>query len=485
MKLDIGCGNNKHEGCIGLDIVKLNSVDIIADISKGLPFRDNTFEEIFCHDLLEHFESPIDILEEIWRVARPDAKVSIRVPYCQSYGAFRDPTHKSFFHEETMNHFLEYTDLPNWYSHIRFDIIDVSLTTPTALTSIISKVPKISKNLWNIYSRIDYLLGVKKFIYNENYTKISIIILNWNGLEDTVECIESLQRLSYPNREIILVDNGSTDGSQEAVRERFQDVILVQNSENLGFAAGMGEGIRYASGEYIAFLNNDTVVDSRWLDELVKPFLTMDGKIGATSSTIFRYDNREEVEYGGDSKMNIFGQTWASDRVEFGIEETRTISGAAFMMKKEVIDGLEEFLCPEYFAYYEEIDLSWRLINKGFRLIYSPKSIVYHKGGMTSINLSTRMRIYKIRNKYLTFYRNLSNSRLLLVFPFLLAFDIASILALILFVRRTRYARLRLQGLVEFLKLRGQVRRYRNGRISFLEKHIFLDKLHISTPVRW
>ena len=83
---------------------------------------------------------------------------------------------------------------------------------------------------------------------NNNNLLISIIVLNWNGLEDTVECIESLERLSYPNREIILVDNGSTDGSQEAVRERFPQVILVQNSENLGFAAGMGEGIRYASG---------------------------------------------------------------------------------------------------------------------------------------------------------------------------------------------------------------------------------------------
>ena len=86
----------------------------------------------------------------------------------------------------------------------------------------------------------------------------SIIVLNWNGLKDTMECIESLENLTYPNYEILLVDNGSTDGSQEAVKERFPDVVLVQNETNLGFAAGLGEGIKYASAEYIAFLNNDT-----------------------------------------------------------------------------------------------------------------------------------------------------------------------------------------------------------------------------------
>ena len=211
----------------------------------------------------------------------------------------------------------------------------------------------------------------------------------------------------------------------------------------------------------------------------------MDEKIGATSSTIICYDDREEVEYGGDGKLNIFGQTWASDKVEFGIKETQTISGAGFMMKKEVVDGLEEFLCPEYFAYYEEIDLSWRLINRGYKLIYSPKSLVYHKGGMTSMKLSARMRIYNVRNKYLTFYRNLSNSRLLIVFPLLLLFDFVSILVLIFYVRRTRNARLRFKGVMEFFKSRKLVKRYRDGKISYLKKRIFWDKLYLSTPLRW
>jgi len=88
MKLDIGCGNNKQEGCIGLDLVRLQPVDIIADISRGFPFKDNTFDEIFCNHVLEHFCVLIKILEDVWGVAKAGAVVSIRVPYCQSYGAF-------------------------------------------------------------------------------------------------------------------------------------------------------------------------------------------------------------------------------------------------------------------------------------------------------------------------------------------------------------------------------------------------------------
>jgi GT2 family glycosyltransferase len=226
-------------------------------------------------------------------------------------------------------------------------------------------------------------------------------------------------------------------------------------------------------------------VERRWLDELIRPFLTTEDEIGATSSTIMSYYDRNVVENGGNGKLNIFGQTRASNKVERGIEETHTISGESFMMKREVLDGLEEFLCPEYFAYFEDIDLSWRLINRGYKLIYSPKSIVYHKGGMTSRKISDKMRVNNVRNKYLTFYRNLSNTQLLLVFPLLLFFDFASILVLIFYARRLNNARLRFKGIVEFFKLKRQVKRYGDGRISFLEKRIFWDKLYLSSQGRW
>ena len=167
IKLDIGCGRNKQTGSIGLDIVKLLDVDVIADISKGFPFKDNSFDEIFCYHILEHFEDPIKVLEEIWRISKPDAMVFIKVPYCQSCGAFRDPTHKSFFHEDTMKHFTESGGLPNWYSHIKFDIIENKLKPTTKLTYVISKIPKLPKILWNVYSEIEWKLKVVKEAVNE------------------------------------------------------------------------------------------------------------------------------------------------------------------------------------------------------------------------------------------------------------------------------------------------------------------------------
>lgn len=320
---------------------------------------------------------------------------------------------------------------------------------------------------------------VVEIINKMNYPKVSIIIVNWNGLKDTIECLESLEKLAYQNFEMILVDNGSTDGSQKAIKNRFPGVKLIENKENLGFAGGVNEGIKYVSGEYVAFLNNDTIVDQNWLDELINPFLTMDGKIGATNSTIINYYNRNEIEYGGNGKLNIFGQTWASNKIEYDISEVHTISGASFMMKKEAIDRLEEFLCPEYFAYYEEIDLSWRLINLGYKLLYAPKSIVYHKGGMTSKEIPDKMHVNKVRNKYLTFYRNLPKSKFLLSFPILLFFDIISVLVLIFYARKIRNARLRLKGIKEFFKLKKEVKWYGRGKISFLDKYIFWDRLYI------
>jgi len=314
---------------------------------------------------------------------------------------------------------------------------------------------------------------------NMKSPKVSIIILNWNGWADTSECLKSLYQINYPNYEIILVDNGSTDGSQKAIKKGFPGVKLIENKENLGFAGGVNEGIKCISGEYIAFLNNDTTVDQNWLDELINPFLTTDEKIGATNSTIINYKNTNEVGYGGNSKLNIFGQTWASNKIEYGISEVHTISGASFMMKKEVIDKLEEFLCPEYFAYFEEIDLSWRLINLGYKLLYAPKSVVYHKGGMTSKKIPDKMHVNKVRNKYLTFYRNLPKSKFLLSFPILLFFDIVSVLVLIFYARKIRNARLRLKGIGEFFKLKKEVKWYGGGKMSFLDKHIFWDRLYL------
>lgn len=161
VKVDIGCGLNKQRD-IGLDIKRLPGVDVVADVSKNLPFKDNTIDEIFCSHTIEHIENPIKLIEEIWRITKPKGKVVIKVPHCQNHGAFRDPTHKSFWHEDTFIHFTETNRLPNWYSPARFKIIYIKVSTTSKLAKLLSKFPAISNKMWNIYSEIEWKLIVIK-----------------------------------------------------------------------------------------------------------------------------------------------------------------------------------------------------------------------------------------------------------------------------------------------------------------------------------
>ena len=105
IQIDLGCGRGKMPGCIGLDIVPYEGVDIICDLEKGIPLRDNCVDKIYANHLLEHIEHLILLMQEIYRVCRPGARVAIRVPYYTSIGAFKDPTHKRFFTEDTFLYF--------------------------------------------------------------------------------------------------------------------------------------------------------------------------------------------------------------------------------------------------------------------------------------------------------------------------------------------------------------------------------------------
>lgn len=130
---------------------------------------------------------------------------------------------------------------------------------------------------------------------------VYLIVLNWNGWKDTVECIDSCLKLTYTNFRILIVDNGSTDNSESILRECFPSVEFIQTGENLGFAGGNNVGIRYALEQgavYVWLLNNDTVVDSKALDELLK-VAESDDKIGIVGSKIYYYDKPDILWFAG------------------------------------------------------------------------------------------------------------------------------------------------------------------------------------------
>lgn len=230
--------------------------------------------------------------------------------------------------------------------------------------------------------------------------KVSIIVLNWNGYRDTVECVNSLGKVAYPNCELVIVDNGSSDGSEEILRKSFPDVKIIQTGRNLGFTGGNNIGMRYAldnGADYVILLNNDTIVDKDFAGELVKAAET-DRSIGLLCSKIYFYDCPDVLWYAGASFHPWLG--WGRhrgynerDKGQYDrVEETERPTGCALLATRELCEKIG-LLREEYFCYCEDVDWGMRAQNANYKIMYVPASRVWHKvsrstgGGSTGISL--------------------------------------------------------------------------------------------------
>ena len=239
--------------------------------------------------------------------------------------------------------------------------------------------------------------------------RVAIIVLNWNGLTDTLECLESLASLDYPAYEVVVVDNGSTDGSPDAIRERFTDVTVVENGENLGFTGGNNVGLRRAleqGADYALLLNNDTEVAPDFVRLLVRA-AEADAGIGVAGPTIYYYDQPETVWSAGGGIDWRRGKTWmvglgTRDVGQSGesLREVDFVSGCALLVKRAVLDSVG-LLDDRFFAYYEETEWCVRALRAGFRIVHVPGAKVWHKinpGGRTN---SPMVHYYLTRNRLL------------------------------------------------------------------------------------
>ncbi|MEM2465501.1 MAG: glycosyltransferase family 2 protein [Candidatus Bathyarchaeia archaeon] len=232
-----------------------------------------------------------------------------------------------------------------------------------------------------------------KLNYHKNLPSVeplvSIIIVNFNGGEMLMLCLKSVFDCKYKNIEVILVDNGSTDGSITLAEELFgerRNFKVVKLHKNIGFAQGNNLGVRYAIGKYIVFLNNDTVVDPWWLNELVK-VMENDETIGAAQSKLLQLNNPKIFDSAGDF-MDSYCLSFSrghgeEDRGQYDqIEEIFSARGAAMIVRSNALRriGLFDSLL---FGSCEDIDLCWRLRLMGYRILYVPKSVVHHVVGAT------------------------------------------------------------------------------------------------------
>lgn len=304
-------------------------------------------------------------------------------------------------------------------------------------------------------------------------SKVAIIILNWNGWKDTIECLESLFRISYSNYTVIVVDNGSEDGSVDKIKEyakgtipvnskffEYTDsnkpitvieigrdealkgmcnidmyntldvdkrLIVINNEKNYGFTGGNNVGVKFAmtmlNPDYILLLNNDTVVNPEFLTEMVKVALT-DTNIGLVQAKILYYDDLT-INNAGGIFYDILGVTkhrgiHEKDENQYDnqVDNFFYASGCCVLINRTLLSKLNnECFDEQLFAFYEDVDLSWTARLLGYKVVYCPKSICYHKEGKTAGRVNPQKAYWFNRNRLRILIKNYSLGNLLWILP--------------------------------------------------------------------
>lgn len=296
----------------------------------------------------------------------------------------------------------------------------------------------------------------------DNTPRVSIIVLNWNNWQDTVECIESLYKISYPNYDVIVIDNGSKNDSVQRIKDyclgkievksrffeydrgnkpievfevseedaekrlfdsqfyesyRGNKLILIKNKKNYGFAKGNNIGIKFAlevlKPEYVLLLNNDTVVSKSFLNELVGCAIENRAEILGPKIYYYDYKGRDDViSFTGEDIVPFKGggQRYGDREVDRGqwdrpFEPDR-LEGSCMLIKREVFERIGLF-DERYFAYYEETDFCVRAKRTGFKIMYCPTAKIWHKVGASLGRRASPMRMYlSTRNRTIFVRRN-------------------------------------------------------------------------------
>ncbi|WP_246125930.1 glycosyltransferase family 2 protein [Geobacter argillaceus] len=294
-----------------------------------------------------------------------------------------------------------------------------------------------------------------------------MIILNWNGRQYLDDCLGSLADQTFRDFETILVDNGSTDGSAAYVRERFPWVRLVELPENVGFTGGNDQGLRAAAGEFIVTLNNDTKADPGFLEELLRPALA-DPRIGMVAAKMLNfYDPGRIDSVGVKVAGNGLGYNIGVGEEDGGqYDEPAEVFGpcaGAALYRRVMLDQVG-FFDPEFFAYYEDLDLAWRGRLAGWRCVTAPGAVVYHVHSATSGKMSP-FTVYQVqRNKWFTLIKNWPASLILRQLPWIISFDLGALVLALLRGRGWSALRARADVLRSLPRLLARRRAVQAGR---------------------
>lgn len=270
----------------------------------------------------------------------------------------------------------------------------------------------------------------------KNYPKVSIIILNWNGLKDTIECLDSLKKITYPNYEVVVVDNGSEGNDAGILEEQYKNYIkVIGNKENLGFAGGNNVGIREVlkkgESEYILLLNNDTVVDSNFLDKLIET-AESGPRIGIVGPKIYFYDDSNLIyTAGGKITHHPFKGIQIPQRgqqeIDVGkfntLEKVDWIDGCCMLVRCEAIKDVG-LLNEDYFLYWDVVEWAMEMDKKGWICYYTPQSVLFHKISRTISKNKNRQWYYYVKDTLNFQSRHLRNRFWLTYYPLRLIKDL-------------------------------------------------------------
>jgi GT2 family glycosyltransferase len=247
--------------------------------------------------------------------------------------------------------------------------------------------------------------------------KVAVVILNWNGIKHLRQFLPSVMSSTWPNLDIIVGDNASTDSSVEFIRQEYPSIQIIQNDQNYGFTGGYNKVLEHVEADYYILLNSDVEVSPGWIAPVIN-LMESDPLIAAAAPKIRAFNQRDYFEHAGAAGGYIdkYGYPFCQGRIFYEIEEDRGqyqqshevfwATGAAMFIKKhcwEEAGGFDD----RFFAHMEEIDLCWRLKNMGYKVMYCAESQVFHLGGGT-LNVENPFKTFlNFRNNLLLLQNNL------------------------------------------------------------------------------
>lgn len=290
---------------------------------------------------------------------------------------------------------------------------------------------------------------------------VYVVMLTWNQREDTLACLDSLSRMTYPNYRVVVVDNGSTDGTESAIRAQYPEVKVIVNPYNLGFTGGTNVGLRHAlsqGADYILSINNDTLVAPDILDELVAHAAPPD--VGAVAPKVYYADEPRRIW-----SMGARRHPWTLEMSDVGrgrmdvgqweqALECDYLLGCAQLLKRSLLEEIG-LLDEVFFLYYDDLDLCLRANRAGYRLLVVPQARMWHKVAASAGGVdSPRVRYYRARSSVWFFRKHVRGLRWLIVIPYRCGSAVKTVLRLAI---RRRWATVRayVRGLRDGLALSG------------------------------